>query len=94
MRIKNLIAKFSINQLISELPKQGWVIPKISDLEGKEVLHDVVWVDEPVELQDAMTHAYTYAPKIGKKMLANRNNLYNAVVLVEPKKCPHCEGEL
>lgn len=94
LKIKSLVKKFSYNELQEEAKKQGWLIPLISQLKGHIIDHDLIWVADQTDTQDSNTHGYIYRVSTGVKMIANHGNIYNVVIIVKPKKCPHCQEVL
>jgi len=85
MKVKNLVKKFSFRGLEAECLKQGWVIPSVAEIKDVKTEYQFFWVSDKPKYEDASTHAFLYNSKSGRKILVNKNNMYECVVI---KKMP------
>ena len=83
-KLKVLIKKFSYPELLKECKERGWVIPMAHEIGGVDYPYDEIWVSTlPVRVKDRKSHAYVYRQKSGNLLIANRNYLEHAIVLVK-----------
>ena len=93
MKLKSLVKKFSYNEILKELPKQGWTLPTLKEVrESKDdIEYNVVWIsDLPTTSEDRTTHALLYDVNKDEVELVNKMFQLHVAVVVIPKVCSNC----
>ena len=93
-RLKPLLKKMSYEELVKECEREGWGIPSIGDLKGKEIAHNCVWTNEtvPMSQYEAEDIKYgvklgtCYVPEVDKGIILNKNFKIKCVVWVKNDK--------
>ena len=87
-RMKQLIKKFSYDEIIDLCKKKGWRLPTRDEIKEATIEHEklqLFWIDEDPG-EDRETHWTAYSPEDkDKKIIANKKFLESVVVVKPPK---------
>ena len=89
MRIKALVKKFGFRELQGVCDNEGWRVPFFSEIKHlpSHWEHQSFWVaDLPEKEEDRESHALLFDANSGGLVLANKNFMEHAVVVVEGKR--------